>query len=302
MITRQRLQVQAYVRFDKDSDFLSRVPLGSVHIQPDRIPLEAPTETPQEPFSVSSRQPHQAPWTQQRGHPAQHIEPLAMLTGGGNPKPLALLGPPHSQTGMQGETGFVLKNNGLLRTQRPELFLTPCGTFSLLRPSPEDTNNWPASGDTPVDASSTEPDGPSALSQTDASGEPPAWDHPSGLDLAPTPKATSLSALPTPHEAPVSNAKGVQALASASRTPLLRRSPCESRRSGFVASDPKPPRSTLAAALPIPAAERQSSFQCRPRGLSQPGPKGAAVLFPDVLKPMWAFSWSHTTMTELLCQ
>lgn len=260
------------------------------------------SETPQESFSVPFRQPHHAPSTQQGGDPAEDIESLAMLARGGDTKPLSFLGPTHPNTRMQGEARLVLENNRLIRSQSPEFFLTPCGISSCPWLVPEDRNNSPVSGDTPIDASSTVPGEPSALSQSDVSGERQGSDHPIGPDLAPARKGASPNPLPVPDEPRGLNARGGPAFSSAV-TPLPPpRLPCGSRRSGFDASDPRSRRSIPDADPPMSATQPLSSFPYRPRELSEPGSKDALGLPPDGLKSMLAFSCSKRIMRSPICQ
>ncbi len=260
------------------------------------------SETPQESLSVPFRQPHHAPSTQQGGHPAEDIDSLAMLAGRGDTKPLSFLGPTHPKTRMQGEARLILENNRLIRSQRLEFFLTLCGISSHPWLVPEYTNNSPVSGDTPVDASNTAPDEPSALSQSDVSGERQGWGHPNGPDSAPARKGASLNPLPVPDEPRASNARDVQAFSSALRPLPPPRLPCGSRRSGFDASDPRSRRSIPDADPPMSATEPLSLFPYGPRELSEPGSKDALGLPPDDLKSTLAFSCSKAIMRSAICQ
>ena len=167
----QILQAQPDMCLKKEFHLFSSMPAGSIDIQPDRIPFEPlieMLEAAQESFSIPLRQPHEALSTQERGHPAEDIEPLAMLAGGRDAKPFPSLGPTDSQTRMGRETGFVLKDEGLRGSQGPQFFLTICGTACFLRPGPGGRNSWLASVDTLIGASNIGPDGPSVGCQSGA--------------------------------------------------------------------------------------------------------------------------------------
>jgi hypothetical protein len=72
LITGQVLQVQPHVGLDKEVNFLSLMPSGSIHIEPNRIttkPLIEVSQTLKESFSIALRPLHHAPSSKQRGHP-----------------------------------------------------------------------------------------------------------------------------------------------------------------------------------------------------------------------------------------
>ena len=200
------------------------MPFGSIDIKPNRVTLESLIkllQTIHEPLAIALGQSQQALSAQQRSHPTKEIKPLAMLTGCRDTKPLPFLRPSEPQTRMQRETRFVLKNNRFLRPQGPKFFLTPCEISWLPRPVPEDRNSWPASVDIPIGASNIAPDEPSALSQIDALGEQPRWDHPIEPGLTQILKEISPIALPTPGEPSESNGQDVQAFVTALMTQPL---------------------------------------------------------------------------------
>lgn len=143
----------------------SFMPSGSIDIEPNHVTFEPPIEmlqATQESFSVPLRQPHQALSAQQRGHPAEDIEPLAMLAGGRDAKPFSSLSPTDPQTGMGCETGFVLKDDRLPGSEGSKFFLTIFEIACLPLPVPEGRNSWLASADILIGASNTGLDGPSA--------------------------------------------------------------------------------------------------------------------------------------------
>lgn len=294
LVPRQVFQVQSYMGFDKGVHLFPPMPLGSVDIEPNGIPLQSPiemSETLQESFSVSLRQSHHPPSTQQRRHPPENVEPLAVLAGRGNAKPLSFLRPAYPQTRMQGEAGFVLKNNGLIRSQTPEFFLTLSGIPSPARLVPEGTNTRLASGNSLTDASNTGPGGPSALSQIAVSDERPEWDHPNAPDSGRTPKGTSPNPLPTAGEWKALIGRDAPASSWASATADPPHSPYGPRDLGFAASVPVPSRSSCGSDPPRSAATLLSSVQYRPLELSGPGPGAAHELLQDALQSRLASSW-----------
>ena len=96
---------------------------------------------------------------------------------------------------MEGEARFILEYDRFLGAQGLQFFLTPDESLSHPLFAPEDTNNSPVSAYTPIDASTPGPGELSALSQTAASGAPPAWGRPIAPDSAQTPKETFPSVL-----------------------------------------------------------------------------------------------------------
>jgi hypothetical protein len=92
LITRQVSQTKSHIRPYKQINFLPLMPSGSVHIEPDRIPLKstikilrASNKSP----SISSRPSDHPSMTQQRSHPSKQIQSLTMLARGRNEQPLA---------------------------------------------------------------------------------------------------------------------------------------------------------------------------------------------------------------------
>lgn len=178
-------QAKFSVGLDKDFHLLPSMSPGSIHIKPN---LEAPQmpikmlQTFHKVPLIPSRGPDQSLSTQQGSHPAKDIEPFLVLTGGGDTQSLPLLRPTDPQARVQREPRFILKHNRLINSQGAKFFLTPCGIVPHPPTVPEDTNNWPALGDTPVDASNIEPDVPSALFQSAALSAPPKSGHPNAPD------------------------------------------------------------------------------------------------------------------------
>ena len=176
LITWQILQPQPNMGLNKDVDFLTTMPSGSIDIQPNRVTFELPiqsSQTTDKPLSVPLRTSYQPLPTQQRSYPAKDIQSGTMLTGGWDIKPFAPFGPPYPQTRMQSETRLILKDDGLLRPQILKFFLRPSEIAWPPWCALEDRNNPPASVDTPIDASKTALDELSTLSQNGVSDERP---------------------------------------------------------------------------------------------------------------------------------
>lgn len=116
--------------FNKEFHFFSHMPLRSVYIDPNFVPLQMLIEVLQasdKTLAISLRGPDQPLSTQQRSHPPKDVEPITMLTGSRDSQPFPLLAPSHTQTRMQRESCFILKYNGLVRLQGSEFFLRPYG-------------------------------------------------------------------------------------------------------------------------------------------------------------------------------
>src|SRR3990172_4343632 len=138
---------------------------------------------PQKSFCVSLLGSNFSLAPQLRSDPARNIEPVPMLTGGGDPQALPWLRPAKAQSGMQGKARFVLKDHGLIRLQGAEFFLSLAETSPLLRSWPASTSNWPVSCGSPIGASTAGLVVPSALSQTVASNASPGSARPNALGL-----------------------------------------------------------------------------------------------------------------------
>jgi len=286
LVAWQILQTQSNMSMDKEIHFFSLMPFGSINIKPNRVAFQSAIKVFQrihKSLAIALRQSQQALSAQQGSHPTKKIKPLAMLTGRRDTKPLPFLRPSKPQTRMQRETRFILKNNRFLGLQRLKFFLTPCEIAWLPRPAPEDRNNWPASVDIPIGASSIGPDEPSALSQIDALGKQPRWDHPNEPDLTQALKEISPIVLPTPGEPLESNGQDAQTFVKALMKPILLRLPCASKHLSFDASDPGLCRPIPDADPPVSATELLFLFQYRLPGFSELRLKDALDLPPDEL-------------------
>jgi len=262
------------------------MPTGSIDIQPKRIASEPSikaTENLQKSLSISSFCLYHPIAAQQGSHPARHVQTLLVLARCGNPKPPANAGPSPTQTRMKGKTGFVLENHGLLRTQSLEFFLMPFRTSEPLGPSLADKHAQRASADTPTDASSSGPDAPSALCQTAAANESPAWDHPIAPGLIHALEEIPPSPSPTVWIASTSVGRVVLAGVSLREPRLLSRLCPESIDSSSCGSNRAPRQSSPASALRLPAEGRQSSAQPTHQERFWPRKLNALLLLPDVL-------------------
>jgi hypothetical protein len=293
LITGQVLQVQSHVALDKELNFLSPMPSGSIHIEPNRITTKSLIEVPQtlkESFPIALRPLHHSPSSKQRSHPSKQIQPLPMLARRWNTQPLSHLRPPNPEPRMQCKTRFILKDDRLPRSQGVQFFLTPGEIAWPLRCGLEGTNTQPVSVDNPTDASRTEPAEPSGLFQNDASGGPLMWGRPNELGSAQIPKGTALSGLPildAPWELSEPDAP-VALLVPEPSAPV--RSPCASRDSSSDASSPGPRQSIPDADPPVSAVKPLSLFPQRLPELAESWTIDALGWPPDELTLRMGFS------------
>jgi len=175
---------------------------------------------------------------------------------------------------MLSKAAFVLKNNGFFRTQRFEFFLGPSRISSHPLTLLGDRHDWLASAYTQVDASSTGPDGPSALSRNDAVNGSLKWGHPTGHDSNRTSEATPPSEVLIKLRPSASfELDGLAAFSG----PGLRRRPCLPHASSGLhssGSGPEPLRSTPDVAPQVPRGGWLSL--CRSRRLA-PSLRGPAI-------------------------
>jgi hypothetical protein len=281
LITGQVIQTESDMRLDENVYLFSSMPFGSINIQPDRIPPETSIEVPQttyKSFPISLRTPYQTVLTQQRGNPTEDIKPLVMLARSGNPKSLPYLSPSYSQTWMQRKSCLVLKDNRLPGSQGPKFFLKPGEIAWPLPPVPEDTCSQPFLADTPIGASSSEPDEPSPLSPNGALDEPRGWDRPTGPGLTQTLTETSLNVLPNSFALLRLNEPGVQASLPVPKTLTPARSLCASINSSFAALNPRLWLSIPDADPPISVVKPLSLFQKQPPEFAESWPVNALGL------------------------
>ena len=157
LVRRQVIQMQALMGTEELLHGLSLVPAGTVYIEPDRVTAEPAVEVSQhfhKALAISSHRRDHATPSQQRSDPTGKIQPGVMATGGRKTQPLARFRPASSQSGMQAETGLVLKNHRLMPTQAGEFFLEPAGTCEHLRHGLAGRCSWRVSSGNPTDASS----------------------------------------------------------------------------------------------------------------------------------------------------
>ena len=162
-------------------DWFALMPAGSIDIKPDRIPPKSAIEMSQnlhESLPVSSICTNHPEAPQEWCHPPRQIKTLLVLARGRDAKRMSSLNPPPSQSGMQAEPRFILKNHRLPRPQILKFFLT-LGEIALpLVPGLEDRNNWLVLADIPIDASISESAAPSSSAHIVALSARPAWDRP----------------------------------------------------------------------------------------------------------------------------
>jgi len=293
LITRQVSQTKSHMSSYKQINFLTPMPSGSVHIKPDGIASEPAIkifQTGDESLSISLRPSDHPSPTQQRGYPSKQIQSLAVLAGGRNAQPHPSSRPPHSQPRMKCKSRLVLKNDCFLRCQPSEFFLSPDGIPWPLHSCLEDTYIQPASVDTPIDASKTELGELSRLSQTDASNEPPRWDHPIELAVTQIPKEASLNLPLIAAELLRLTAADAQVAARVSRHLTLGRLLGASRGLSSAASTLTRRRPTPDADPPVSAIEPRSLSPYGLPGLAVPWSVNALCLLPDALTLRLGFS------------
>jgi len=280
------------MRFQKLPDRVTLMPTCSINIQPDGIASKATIKVLQhleEPIPVSPLRLDHPRTAEKRGYPAGNIQALMMLTGCRHSQPLSYKRPTTAKPRMQSETAFVLKNNGFLMPQCVEFFLGPWQTSSRPRPLPGDRYDWPASIDTPVDASNTGPDELSALFRTPAVNGSPRWGRPNELGSS----RTSAVIPPDGVRAGLrsSGSSGQGGLSASSGSGLLPRLCLPLASSGLCSSDSgqEPRRSSRAAAPPEPAARSRSLCQSRHRAISRLMPTTVASMLYRGLRERYSY-------------
>lgn len=293
LIRGQKSEMKAGMRSYKEINLFPLMPSCSVHIEPDRKASELATQMLQaskKPFSVSVGPSDHSPSAQQRSDPSKQIQPLAMLARRRNPQPSSPLCPSYPQTRVERKPRFVLKDDGFLRAQSSEFFLTSDESAWPLRSWPGDTYSLPASVDSLTGASRTEPDEPSGLSQTDASDGPRGWGRPIGPDGARMPREISPGPLPAAF-APLASGAADAPVASRAPGPLPPDClPGASRDSSSDALSPTRRLSIPDAGPPVPARAPRSLFPCGLPGSAVPWPVNALGSLLDALPLRLDFS------------
>ena len=258
------------------------MPSRSINIQPNRVTAKLAVQVSQdlkESFPVATFRLNHSCTAQKRSDPAGNIQSFLMLAGCRNLQSLPDERPAPAKPGMQGESAFILENNGFFRPQCFEFFLAPLRISSHLRLLPGGTRDWPVSNDTRVDASSAAPDEPSTLRQSDAVNALPPLVHPNGLDSNRTSGVILPGGVPTGLQSSGSFGSGVPAASSGSELRPHPYSPPESSGLRSSGSGPEPQISSLAVVLRGPGARWRSLCLSRLPVLSRPGPK-ASLLMP----------------------
>ena len=125
LIRGQIFQMQPPMGSNKQIDFLSLVPSGSVHVEINRVSPKALVKMLQafnESFPVALGRPNHPSLPQQRSHPSKQVEPPGMWTGGRSPQSLSNLRSTKPQALVQSKASFVLKDYGLARSKRSQFF------------------------------------------------------------------------------------------------------------------------------------------------------------------------------------
>ena len=278
---------------NKQIDFFSLMPLGSVHVEMNRVTPKTSVkmfQTFNESFPVALRRSDHPSSPQQRSHPSKQIKPLAVLTGSRDAQSLSDLRPTKPKARMQSKTCFILKDYGLSRPKRSQFFLG-CGEISSpLRLATEDTYTPLALIGTPIGASTVAPAGPSALFQNTASCESPAWGHPTSPDSTRTLKGLSQDDFLIPY-APLGSVEQDGLVASGfPALPVLDHLPDESIDSNSAGLCPGHRQSIPDAAPPPVAAEPQSLYPSRLPGLPESWTITALDSLRDALTSTMDFS------------
>jgi hypothetical protein len=293
LVRGQKSEMKAGMRLYKEINLFPFMPSGPVYIEPDRIASQVTAymfQARKKSFPISVRPSDHPPSAQQRSDPSKEIQPLAMLARRRNPKPSSPLCPSYPQARVERKPRFVLKDDGFLRAQSSEFFLTPDESAWPLRSSPEDTYSLPASVDSLTGASRTEPDEPSGLSRTDALNGPQGWDHPSGPAGVRMPREISPGPLPAAF-APVASSAADAPAASRAPGPLSPdRLPGASRDSSSDALSPTHRLSIPDAGPPVPARAPRSLFPCGLPGSAVPWQVNALGSLLDALPLRFDFS------------
>jgi len=277
----------------KGSNLFAFMPPGTIDIQPDFITLK-PTiellETIEESIPVALRTSQHSHLAQHGRNPTENIQSFLVLAGGEHPQSSANLAPSSANTRMQSKTRLIFKDDGFLICQRSEFFLNCDEISSHLRSAPADTCTLIFSSGSPVDASTTGPDGPLALFQIAFSSGLPRSDHPNGLGSDQIPQAISPDVLPIGAELVRSNEPVAQVSSPVSATLDLFHSPCASTSSSSDASTRALQLSIPDADPPKSAEEPQSLFQRRLPGFAELLSTDCLGLLLDEPMPNWVFA------------
>lgn len=201
---------------------VSSMPASPVHIEPDRTPSQSAVKVLQDSeqsMTVSAGGLNHSVSPQQRSHPAGKVQTLTVLSGSGNSQTVAPFGAAPPQTRVRREATLVLEDHGVSGARALKFFLRPAGTCERRGLVIADKRGWLVSSDSPTDASTSEPALPSVLSRSGALSESPTWGHPTALDSARNPEATSPSPPAAPSGAWHPTAKAAPASAWASELP-----------------------------------------------------------------------------------
>jgi len=263
---------------------LSLMPPSAVHIKPDRIVPEPSIEMTQsfhETFPISPLRTDNPEAPQKWSHPTRKIKPLLVLAGCGDAIRISALGPPPSQSRMQGKSCLILKDHRLPRPQILEFFLTSGEIAWLLPPGLEDRHSWPALTDIPVGASKPGLAALSVSGRTGALDARPGSDHPNAPGSGQNLGAIFLNAVPLPERSGASAGTGVRgSVCSLGRSIRLHLRP-GSIDSGSSASVPKPVLSSRVAAPRRSEEWRRFSTPSKPPGGPWPRPLGFPGSPPD---------------------
>lgn len=286
------LQVNHRMAFQKETDSFAFVPTRPVHVKPDVVTgklLPDMLQDFQEAIRITTDSSDQSLLAEQRGDPAEQIEPLAVLAGSGDTKTLPFFGPAASQARMKTKTGLILKDDDLIGLERLQFFLTPVETSGRLSFEPERRHSRPVSGCNPSGASTFAPGALSASPQNTPSDELPALLRPRqpGVgriygDFLPGPPSSGAARRRSaqgdaPYGVSVSGLGSLPCSPGESNAPVL----CDLARTKRLSiPDAGPPK---------PAARRRSLRQSTPLGLASPRlamPAGSFPCQPNS-RPSW---------------
>ena len=302
LIGGQVLEVDSCMVLKKERDLFAFVPSGSVHIEMDSVAVERSEqvlEDREESLAVTVGGAYESLPSQERCHPSGEVESLSVLAGCGDFEALAFPGPASSKTGMEAETGFVLKDDRFIGFELAQFFLTPPENRWRLWLEPEDKHNQPVSDCNPGDATSIGLALPAGV-RPSCANESPMWARPSQLAVSQNHGASSpnpavaapllrLSAAPNARAAPWALRPGSRSDSHHVSSAPESHAPSSATHLSFPAAGP-----------PEPAAWPQSSIPPMPPGFASPVQEAAPWLPRDVSQTRLSQRKYSITMQQLL--
>src|SRR5713101_882513 len=157
------------------------VPGGAIHIEVDDFPPQAVAQTAQhgqKGLGIALGHTHHPMPTEQRCHPAEDVQSLAVFAARRHAHAFAASRPQAAEAGMFGEARLVFKHQDVAGPQMAQFFLTAGETFRPLPSWPAGRRSRGGSSDSPADAASSGLGEPSGALRSVGADEPPKWDRP----------------------------------------------------------------------------------------------------------------------------